>query len=133
MCLKAPKVEFLPSLLGGSCHHGTHIRFNTSAASASASEEEDNSENDEPSKTIEEVLEESSELERFHSNSPFNLPTLNPTQQRVVDEFLSAFYIVGGIEYTYKSGDSSVKQKLRLLRREWPSRVNNINADTTKK
>ena len=48
----------------------------------------------------------------------------------VVDEFLSAFYIVGGIEYTYKSGDSSVKQKLRLLRREWPSRINNLNPET---
>jgi hypothetical protein len=48
----------------------------------------------------------------------------------VVDEFLSAFYIVGGIEYTYKAGDPSVKQKLRLLRREWPSRINNINPET---
>jgi len=48
----------------------------------------------------------------------------------VVDEFLSAFYIVGSIEYTYKAGDPSVKQKLRLLRREWPSRINNINPDT---
>ena len=48
----------------------------------------------------------------------------------VIDEFLSAYYIVGGIEYTYKSGDPSIKQKLKLLRREWPSRVNNINPET---
>lgn len=48
----------------------------------------------------------------------------------VIDEFLSAYYIVGGIEYTYKAGDTSVKQKLKLLRREWPSRINNINPET---
>jgi GTPase SAR1 family protein len=50
----------------------------------------------------------------------------------VIDEFLSAYYLVGGIEYTFKAGDSSVKQKLKLLRREWPSRINNINPDTVK-
>jgi hypothetical protein len=50
----------------------------------------------------------------------------------VIDEFLSAYYVVGGIEYTFKAGDPSVKQKLKLLRREWPSRINNINPETTK-
>jgi hypothetical protein len=48
----------------------------------------------------------------------------------VIDEFLSAYYVVGGIEYTFKAGDPSVKQKLKLLRREWPSRINNINPET---
>ena len=48
----------------------------------------------------------------------------------VIDEFLSAYYVVGGIEYTFKAGDASVKQKLKLLRREWPSRINNINPET---
>jgi hypothetical protein len=48
----------------------------------------------------------------------------------VLDEFLSAYYVVGGIEYTFKAGDPSVKQKLKLLRREWPSRINNINPET---
>lgn len=48
----------------------------------------------------------------------------------VIDEFLSAYYVVGGIEYSYKAGDPSVKQKLKLLRREWPSRINNINPET---
>lgn len=55
--------------------------------------------------------------------------TVNPGQY-VLDEFLSAYYVVGGIEYTYKAGDPSVKQKLKLLRREWPSRINNINPET---
>jgi hypothetical protein len=48
----------------------------------------------------------------------------------VIDEFLSAYYVVGGIEYTFKAGETSVKQKLKLLRREWPSRINNINPET---
>ena len=48
----------------------------------------------------------------------------------VMDEFLSAFYVVGGIEYTYKAGYPSVKQKIKLIRREWPSRINNLNPET---
>lgn len=49
----------------------------------------------------------------------------------IVDEFLSGYYIVGGIQYIYKSGNESVSQKVNLLRREWPSRLNNINEETT--
>lgn len=49
----------------------------------------------------------------------------------VVDEFLSGYYIVGGIQYIFRAGQEHVKQKLTLLRREWPSRINNINPKTT--
>lgn len=90
VCLRAPNVEFLPSLLGGSLHHGANIRVNTGTASSSASEEENTRKSDELPETIEKALEESSKLEGFQCNSPFNLPTLNPTQQRVVGEFLSS-------------------------------------------
>jgi hypothetical protein len=55
--------------------------------------------------------------------------TVDPGEY-VLDEFLSAYYVVGGIEYTFKAGDPSVKQKIKLLRREWPSRLDNINPDT---
>lgn len=55
--------------------------------------------------------------------------TVDPGEY-VLDEFLSAYYVVGGIEYTFKAGYPSVKQKLKLLRREWPSRINNINPET---
>jgi hypothetical protein len=48
----------------------------------------------------------------------------------IIDEFLSGYYIVGGIQYIYKSGNASVSQKVNLLRREWPSRMNNINKET---
>ena len=48
----------------------------------------------------------------------------------VADEFLSGYYVVGGIDYIYKAGFPAVAQKLTLLRREWPSRINNINEGT---
>jgi len=54
---------------------------------------------------------------------------VNPGEY-VADEFLSGFYVVGGIKYFYKPGFSSVKQSINLLRREWPSRANNINQET---
>ena len=54
---------------------------------------------------------------------------LNPGEM-VVDEFLSGYYVIGGFKYLYKAGATSVKQELNLLRREWPSRVNNINPET---
>lgn len=43
-----------------------------------------------------------------------------------IDEFLSGFYIVGKMRYTYKASEGFVKQHLTLLRREWPGRVNNM-------
>ena len=46
-------------------------------------------------------------------------------EQRL-DEFASGHYIVGGIEYIYKNGDPSIRQRLYLLRREWPIRVNTV-------
>lgn len=42
-----------------------------------------------------------------------------------LDEFLSAYYVVMGIEYTFSQG--SMKQKLHLSRREWPVRQAVIN------
>jgi len=54
---------------------------------------------------------------------------INPGRY-VVDEFLSGYYVIGGMQYYYKAGMASIKQKINLLRREWPSRVNNISEDT---
>ena len=51
----------------------------------------------------------------------------------VIDEFLSGYYIVGGIVYTFQRGFTNVKQRLQLLRREWPTRINNINPKTVAK
>lgn len=44
----------------------------------------------------------------------------------VIDEFLSGFYIVGEISYVYTQRTDKIVQKMKLLRREWPSRINNI-------
>ena len=43
-----------------------------------------------------------------------------------IDEFLSGFYIVGEIKYVYKKKTEQITQQMKLLRREWPSRINNI-------
>ena len=42
------------------------------------------------------------------------------------DDFTTGHYIVGGIEYIYSDGDQALTQRLTLLRREWPTRANNL-------
>lgn len=37
-----------------------------------------------------------------------------------LDNFISGHYIIGGIEYIYKQNEKSIRQRLILLRREWP-------------
>lgn len=48
----------------------------------------------------------------------------------VPDVFLSAYYVVIGIEYKYSQGEENISQILTLLRREWPSRLNNLTQKT---
>jgi hypothetical protein len=52
-----------------------------------------------------------------------------------MDNFLSGFYIIGGITYFYNSStvnslQPTIQQRLTLLRREWPSRMNNVEASS---
>ena len=47
-----------------------------------------------------------------------------------VDNFLSGFYVIGSIIYRYSAKTEKISQELNLLRREWPSRTNNINEET---
>ena len=42
------------------------------------------------------------------------------------DDFTTGHYIIGGIEYIYSEGDQAITQRLTLLRREWPTRANNL-------
>jgi hypothetical protein len=44
---------------------------------------------------------------------------VNDTRNQRKNEFLSGYYVVGGIEYTY-TNPGPVKQTLTLIRREWP-------------
>ena len=53
-----------------------------------------------------------------------NIPEV---QDQVKNEFLSGYYVVGDIKYQYTYG-SGVKQRLTLIRREWP-----IPANTSQK
>lgn len=46
-------------------------------------------------------------------------------ESRTLDEFLSGHYIIMGIEYRYDS-DEGYTQLLKLARREWPARLNNM-------
>lgn len=47
-------------------------------------------------------------------------------QEVAIDDFVSGHYIIGGIEYIYKKDERSVRQRLTLLRREWPVLANSI-------
>ena len=75
------------------------------------------------------VIKDAKKEKGFDTTEDEDSSTVEPGKY-VIDEFLSAYYVVGGIEYSFKAGYSSVKQKLKLLRREWPSRINNINPET---
>lgn len=55
--------------------------------------------------------------------------TAMDTVNQVKDEFLTAFYVIGGIKYCYKESEG-ITQILTLLRREWPSRLGNITEET---
>ncbi len=42
------------------------------------------------------------------------------------DDFITGHYVIGGIEYIYSEGNEALTQKITLLRREWPTRANNL-------
>ena len=49
----------------------------------------------------------------------------------VLDEFHTGYYIVEDIKYMYDSDTGAgIQQKITLLRREWPSKLNVINAES---
>lgn len=61
----------------------------------------------------------------------YNEDVKDPENMQMIDEFVSGFYIIDQISYIYDpSRASSFYQKIVLLRREWPSRINNINKET---
>lgn len=43
-----------------------------------------------------------------------------------IDDFLTGYYVIGDIKYKYSAKIDGMTQTLTLLRREWPSRLNNI-------
>ena len=61
----------------------------------------------------------------FDTEAP-ETPDIPSHEEAAYDEFLSGNYIVGGIEYIYKQTTGVITQRLTLLRREWPARINNM-------
>lgn len=56
-----------------------------------------------------------------------NPDDLNTANKQSINELLSGFYIIDDISYVYEPNNPSLfYQKITLLRREWPSRLNNI-------
>lgn len=96
VCMKAPHVEFLPSLLGVRQKlHGTHIRFyDTESCHDSGPEKDigiDNKlETNDTAKDTESSVLKTSSLNAANVLSLFQLPALNPVQQGVIDAFLSS-------------------------------------------
>ena len=43
-----------------------------------------------------------------------------------LDQFLSGHYIIENIDYTYAKGTSGIRQEVTLIRREWPTRIKNL-------
>lgn len=48
------------------------------------------------------------------------------TAQQVMDRFISGHYIVENIDYIIDSPDGGIKQVVTLIRREWPTRIKNL-------
>lgn len=46
--------------------------------------------------------------------------------QQVMDRFLSGHYIIENIDYIIDNPDAGVKQVVTLIRREWPTRIKNL-------
>lgn len=63
----------------------------------------------------------------FDTDQDLDVESVNDLNaDQVKDEFLTGYYVIGGIRYIYKQS-TGITQKLTLLRREWPSRLNNLS------
>jgi len=59
----------------------------------------------------------------------FKEDTTSPNNIQKLDEFVSGYYVIDEIRYIYDPFTAnSFQQKLTLLRREWPTRLNNYTA-----
>ena len=47
---------------------------------------------------------------------------------QVMDKFLSGHYIIENINYVITEPDGGLRQKVTLIRREWPTRIKNLEA-----
>lgn len=71
-------------------------------------------------------LKEKKDEKNFDASPPLNEDEVGTISKATIDDFLSGFYVIGGIKYKYSQKLGRVTQHLTLYRREWPSRLNNI-------
>jgi hypothetical protein len=62
----------------------------------------------------------------FENNDTSGGDAKSTNGEQSINSFLTAHYIIGGIQIIYKASTGKLTQKLTLLRREWPARVNNL-------
>jgi len=78
------------------------------------------------SREVTKVLKNSIEDAGFQTKNQIETDAASLSDEgALVDEFLTAYYVVMGIEYTYSPTDGK-KQVLHLARKEWPARMNNM-------
>lgn len=71
-------------------------------------------------------LKEAKDEKSFDATPVVNEDEVGTISKATLDDFLSGFYVIGGIKYKYSKRTGKITQELKLYRREWPSRVNNI-------
>jgi hypothetical protein len=62
------------------------------------------------------------------SDQPFNAGKAEDANdaQQVMDRFLSGHYIIENIDYVIDEPEGGLKQVVTLIRREWPTRIKNL-------
>jgi len=62
----------------------------------------------------------------FDNNDESGGESKSASGEQSINSFLTAHYIIGGIQIIYKSSTGKLTQKLTLLRREWPAGVSTL-------
>jgi hypothetical protein len=79
---------------------------------------------EEKEKRLKEVGMEEGHFDGAKKEDPVNEGSTNSSMAKI-DEFLSGNYLIGKIMYKYTK-ETGMKQRLNLLRREWPVSLNQL-------
>jgi hypothetical protein len=67
----------------------------------------------------------------FDNNDESGGESKSVSGEQSINSFLTAHYIIGGIQIIYKSSTGKLTQKLTLLRREWPASVSTLQESSS--
>ena len=67
----------------------------------------------------------------FDNNDESGGESKSASGEQSINSFLTAHYIIGGIQIIYKSSTGKLTQKLTLLRREWPASVSTLQESSS--